>query len=173
MKSPDFDTIYRGVPREQVDRLLLYRAAHSHQHLHAADANWSDVASGQGGDTILLPPGGERIGDVGLAATLRRAVLLCFRPGAVSPGWQRQPALAEVAGHKAGAGLDHVEQLRQLDVRGTGSRVIRPVNRAVPAVESVALSLFQAASLWLPVSRYLQQAHIFPPDAPFRTPART
>lgn len=81
MKSPDFDTIDRDVLREQVDRLLLYRAAHSHQHLHAADANWSDVASGQGGDTILLPPGGERIGAVGLVATLRRAVLYLLPAG--------------------------------------------------------------------------------------------
>jgi pimeloyl-ACP methyl ester carboxylesterase len=56
---------YKGVPAEQVTRLRAFRAAHPRTSVDVAGATWSYLLGGQGAETFLLLPGGERIGDVG------------------------------------------------------------------------------------------------------------
>ena len=64
MSTAYIEKIYKNVPREQVERLLQYRATHPLKQLRIEGVDWSYMICGQGEKTILLPPGGERKGDV-------------------------------------------------------------------------------------------------------------
>jgi pimeloyl-ACP methyl ester carboxylesterase len=73
------------VPSEQVERLLRFRVAHPRQHVTLFGTDWSYIVGGAGPQTLLIPAGGERIGDVGFPLVERfegqcRCVYLAFLP---------------------------------------------------------------------------------------------
>jgi len=49
---------------EQQERLHAFRAAHPREQIVISGTTWSYILAGQGSETILLLPGGERIGDL-------------------------------------------------------------------------------------------------------------
>jgi pimeloyl-ACP methyl ester carboxylesterase len=57
-------TAYEGVPVEQQERLHAFRAAHPREQIELSGTVWSYLLCGQGSETLLILPGGERIGDV-------------------------------------------------------------------------------------------------------------
>lgn len=58
------ETDYKGVPAEQKERLHAFRATHPREHVDLSGTVWSYLSGGQGTETLLILPGGERIGDV-------------------------------------------------------------------------------------------------------------
>jgi pimeloyl-ACP methyl ester carboxylesterase len=76
---------YRGVPADQLNRLSHFRATHPRQHVALAGADWSYLVGGSGSETLVIPAGGERIGDVGFPLVEHfepdyRCVYLSFPP---------------------------------------------------------------------------------------------
>ncbi|HZS79761.1 MAG TPA: alpha/beta hydrolase [Ktedonobacteraceae bacterium] len=59
------ETTYKDVPVEQRERLLLFRSMHPRQQMNIAGTTWSYLLGGSGTETLLILPGGERIGDIG------------------------------------------------------------------------------------------------------------
>jgi 3-oxoadipate enol-lactonase len=55
---------YKGVPGEQKERLHAFRTTHPREHVDLSGTAWSYLSGGQGTETLLILPGGERIGDV-------------------------------------------------------------------------------------------------------------
>jgi hypothetical protein len=49
---------------EQQERLHAFRAAHPREQIILSGITWSYLLAGQGAETILILPGGERIGDL-------------------------------------------------------------------------------------------------------------
>jgi pimeloyl-ACP methyl ester carboxylesterase len=92
MGQRTFERIYRGVPREQVERLLSFRTAHPATRLTVAGHEWRYIACGQGDRTILLPPGGERVGDFGfpLVLTLEQELRVLY------PSYPPVPTMQEL-----------------------------------------------------------------------------
>jgi len=64
MKTPLSGTYYRRVPAGQQKRLHAFRTTHPTTQIAIAGITWSYLLGGQGHETLLLLPGGERIGDV-------------------------------------------------------------------------------------------------------------
>jgi pimeloyl-ACP methyl ester carboxylesterase len=64
MKTILSETAYKNVPAEQKERLYKFRMAHPRQQIVLSEIPWSYLLGGQGAETVLLLPGGERIGDV-------------------------------------------------------------------------------------------------------------
>src|SRR4249919_3519236 len=58
------ETDYKGVPAEQKERLQAFRATHPRERVDLSGTAWSYLSGGKGTETILILPGGERIGDV-------------------------------------------------------------------------------------------------------------
>jgi len=58
------ETEYKGVPAEQKERLQAFRATHPRERVDLSGTAWSYLSGGKGTETILILPGGERIGDV-------------------------------------------------------------------------------------------------------------
>jgi pimeloyl-ACP methyl ester carboxylesterase len=56
---------YRDVPANQVERLLRFRATHPRQQVTLSGIDWTYLVGGAGPTTLLIPAGGERLGDVG------------------------------------------------------------------------------------------------------------
>ena len=56
---------YQHVPAEQRERLRTFRTTHPREQIDLRGATWSYLLGGQGSETLLILPGGERIGDVG------------------------------------------------------------------------------------------------------------
>ena len=65
MKNILPETCYKDVPAEQQERLRTFRTTHPRAYIDLSGTIWSYLLGGQGTETILLLPGGERIGDVG------------------------------------------------------------------------------------------------------------
>ena len=59
------ETDYKGVPAEQQERLRAFRTTHPREHIELSGTAWSYLLGGQGTETLLILPGGERIGDIG------------------------------------------------------------------------------------------------------------
>lgn len=57
-------TDYQHVPVEQKERLQSFRTTHPRQYTNLSGTKWSYLIGGQGAETMLILPGGERIGDV-------------------------------------------------------------------------------------------------------------
>lgn len=64
MKTLLAEKYYRRVPAEQQERLHTFRTTHPRTQIAIAGITWSYLLGGQGHETLLLLPGGERIGDV-------------------------------------------------------------------------------------------------------------
>jgi pimeloyl-ACP methyl ester carboxylesterase len=64
MKTTLSETAYKDVPTEQRARLQAFRASHPRQQIVLSGIPWSYLLGGQGVETLLILPGGERIGDV-------------------------------------------------------------------------------------------------------------
>ncbi len=58
------ETDYKGVPAKQKERLHAFRTTHPREHVYLSETAWSYLSGGQGTETLLILPGGERIGDV-------------------------------------------------------------------------------------------------------------
>jgi pimeloyl-ACP methyl ester carboxylesterase len=58
------ETDYKGVPADQKERLHAFRATHLREQIDLSGTTWSYLFGGQGIETLLILPGGERIGDV-------------------------------------------------------------------------------------------------------------
>ncbi len=71
MKTNLSETAYKNVPAEQKERLYKFRASHPRQQIVLAEITWSYLLGGQGAETMLLLPGGERIGDVAFPLMLQ------------------------------------------------------------------------------------------------------
>lgn len=64
MKTIVSEKDYQRVPIEQRERLQAFRTTHPRQYSNLSGTEWSYLIGGQGGETMLILPGGERIGDV-------------------------------------------------------------------------------------------------------------
>src|SRR5579883_3348588 len=64
MKTILSEKDYQHVPAEQRERLQTFRTSHPRQYTNLLGAEWSYLIGGQGAETMLILPGGERIGDV-------------------------------------------------------------------------------------------------------------
>ena len=64
MKATLSETDYQRVPAEQKERLRAFRTAHPREQIELAGTAWSYLLGGQGTQTLLILPGGERRGDV-------------------------------------------------------------------------------------------------------------
>jgi len=58
------EAAYKRVPAEQQERLRAFRTTHPRKQIDISGIAWSYLLSGQGAETLLILPGGERIGDV-------------------------------------------------------------------------------------------------------------
>jgi maspardin len=58
------ETDYKHVPAEQKERLHTFRMTHPRKQIDLMGTAWSYLIGGQGTETLLILPGGERIGDV-------------------------------------------------------------------------------------------------------------
>ena len=65
MKSILTEQFYKDVPAEQKARLQAFRTTHPRAQIAISGTAWKYLLGGQGAETVLLLPGGERIGDVG------------------------------------------------------------------------------------------------------------
>ena len=65
MKSVLTEQFYKDVPAEQKARLQTFRTTHPRAQIAISGTAWKYLLGGQGAETVLLLPGGERIGDVG------------------------------------------------------------------------------------------------------------
>ena len=65
MNSILSEAFYTDVTAEQKERLKSFRMMHPREYIDLEGIAWSYVHGGQGAETILLLPGGERIGDIG------------------------------------------------------------------------------------------------------------
>lgn len=57
------ETDYKSVPVEQKERLHAFRTTHPRELIDLSGIAWSYLLGGQGTETLLILPGGERIGD--------------------------------------------------------------------------------------------------------------
>jgi len=64
-------TDYQHVPIEQQERLQAFRTTHPRQYINFSGTEWSYLIGGQGAETMLILPGGERIGDVAFSLMQR------------------------------------------------------------------------------------------------------
>ncbi|RAQ94104.1 alpha/beta fold hydrolase [Thermogemmatispora tikiterensis] len=64
MKTILSETFYQQVPADQQERLSSFRTAHPRQQVDLLGVTWSYLLGGQGSETLLILPGGERLGDV-------------------------------------------------------------------------------------------------------------
>src|SRR5579875_1545051 len=64
MKSILSEAFYQQVPAEQQERLHAFRATHPREQVDLLGTTWSYLLGGQDSETLLILPGGERIGDV-------------------------------------------------------------------------------------------------------------
>ena len=58
------ETRYKHVPAEQQERLHAFRTTHPREQIDLSGTTWSYLFGGQGSETLLILPGGERIGDI-------------------------------------------------------------------------------------------------------------
>jgi pimeloyl-ACP methyl ester carboxylesterase len=58
------EIFYQQVPVDQQERLSSFRTAHPRQQVDLLGVTWSYLLGGQGSETLLILPGGERLGDV-------------------------------------------------------------------------------------------------------------
>ena len=64
MKTTLSETDYQHILAEQQERLHAFRTTHPREQIDLSGTTWSSLLGGQGTETLLLLPGGERIGDV-------------------------------------------------------------------------------------------------------------
>ncbi len=80
------------VPAEQRERLQTFRTSHPRQYTNLLGAEWSYLIGGQGAETMLILPGGERIGDVAFPLMQRfEQEYRCLYPS--------YPPLSDMRGH--------------------------------------------------------------------------
>lgn len=58
------ETDYKSVSAEQKERLRAFRTTHPRKQVDLSGIAWSYLLAGHGAETLLILPGGERIGDV-------------------------------------------------------------------------------------------------------------
>jgi pimeloyl-ACP methyl ester carboxylesterase len=64
MKTTLTETENQHVLAEQQERLQAFRTSHPREQMDLPGTTWSYLLAGQGTETILILPGGERIGDI-------------------------------------------------------------------------------------------------------------
>ena len=64
METTLSETYYKHVPVDLRERLRAFRAEYPRQQITLAGTAWTYLLGGQGSETVLILPGGERIGDV-------------------------------------------------------------------------------------------------------------
>ncbi len=64
MKTIRSLAFYQHVPAEQQECLRTFRMTHPREQIDLKGTTWSYLLGGQGSETLLILPGGERIGDV-------------------------------------------------------------------------------------------------------------
>ncbi len=57
------DNVHRGVPTEQMEHLVKFRANHPCKSINVGNVRWEYIVSGGGTKTLLLLPGGLRIAE--------------------------------------------------------------------------------------------------------------
>jgi len=57
------DNLNRGLPVEQMERLIRFRASHPCKHVNVGSTHWEYIVGGGGTRTLLLLPGGLRIAE--------------------------------------------------------------------------------------------------------------
>lgn len=55
--APAFKRLYRNVPRQAVDELVHFRAAHPIEQTAVSGVQWDYLAAGRGSETLLILPG--------------------------------------------------------------------------------------------------------------------
>jgi pimeloyl-ACP methyl ester carboxylesterase len=63
MQGDTFEQIFRNVPQDQKEQLKRFRSTHPYKRLAVAGGHWEYQASGTGEETLLLLPGGLRVGE--------------------------------------------------------------------------------------------------------------
>jgi pimeloyl-ACP methyl ester carboxylesterase len=58
-----FDKIYKKVPRDQKERLREFRSTHRYKRFTVAATGWEYISCGYGKETLVLLPGGGRVGE--------------------------------------------------------------------------------------------------------------
>jgi pimeloyl-ACP methyl ester carboxylesterase len=61
------ESYYKDVPSEQKEHLCIFRRTHLRKQVNLAGTTWSYLLGGQGSETFLILPGGERVGDLGFS----------------------------------------------------------------------------------------------------------
>jgi pimeloyl-ACP methyl ester carboxylesterase len=59
------DDSTRGIAAERWEELRKFRATHQPKHVTVKGVNWDYIASGEGGEGLLLLPGGAMVGEAG------------------------------------------------------------------------------------------------------------
>src|ERR687895_2795338 len=59
------DDSTRGIAAEYWEELRKFRATHQPKHVTVKGVNWDYIASGEGGEGLLLLPGGAMVGEAG------------------------------------------------------------------------------------------------------------
>src|SRR5215208_2674291 len=54
-----------GIAAERWEELRKFRATHQPKHITVKGVNWDYIVSGEGGETLLLLPGGAMVGEAG------------------------------------------------------------------------------------------------------------
>ena len=54
-----------GIAAERWEELRKFRATHQPEHITVKGVNWDYIVSGEGGETLLLLPGGAMVGEAG------------------------------------------------------------------------------------------------------------
>ena len=115
-RPPDaaaFARIYAGVPRDQVDRLVQFRASHPYREVTVGAARWRYIACGNGERTLVLLPGASRQAE----ATFVLITLLEGHYRILAPSYAPVRTMSELADGLAGI-LD-AEGVQQAAVWGT------------------------------------------------------
>ncbi len=103
---------YKNVPQEQVERLVQYRATHPLKQMRIEGVDWNYMIAGHGEKTILLPPGGERKGDV--AFPIVQALEHEYR--IIYPSYPPVPTIGQLV--KGLAAILEKEQIAQVNIIG-------------------------------------------------------
>src|SRR5215211_8134162 len=55
----------RDIAAERWEELRQFRATHRPKHISVTEVSWDYIASGEGGEALLLLPGGAMVGEAG------------------------------------------------------------------------------------------------------------
>jgi len=152
------ERIYAGVPRDQVDRLVEFRASHPYKGVTVGGARWRYIACGSSEQTLVLLPGVSRQAE----STFVLITLLEGRYRIIAPSYPPVRTMGELADGLAG--ILEAEGVEQAAVWGTSfggmvahvfvhrypekvSRLI-VANSGVPNLSPALLAVLQTVRYW-------------------------